>query len=181
MLLQSCVKKLSSLFSGVLSMLARSVRAVAARVTTRTFAAIPLSERAGVAGDTVEDVTVRVTFIDAFGERRTVPGLVGTSLYNVATAHGMELGPTSEGHETVEVKERWTEDMFGEGVSTAWDHIQVTNEWLKVTGPANAQERKVLEDVWGDEAQSGSRLASQVILTKEMDGLVTYVPDTMPW
>ena len=33
------------------------------------------------------------------GERRTVPGLIGTSLYTVATTHGMELGPTSAGSE----------------------------------------------------------------------------------
>ena len=169
-------------------MLARTARSVVQRVSpagasARAFAgsANP-TVRPGLPNATsVEDVTVRVTFIDAFGARSTVPGLVGQSLYDVATMHGMELGPTSSGHETEDIKERWTEDKFGEGVSTGWDHIQVSHEWLQVCGGPNTQEKNVLDAVWEDEVLHGSRLASQVVLTKEMEGLVAYVPDTMPW
>ena len=142
--------------------------------------------RALSSSTSVADITVNITFIQPDGNRSTVPGRVGQTLYDVAAMHGMEMGPTSAGA-VAEFEGResyagdWTEDLFGEGVTTAWDHVVLTDEWLDRVGTAHTTERAALQSMWGDECSENSRLASQVALTKELDGMAVFVPDTFPW
>ena len=99
----------------------------------------------------------------------------------------------------------WTEDLFGNGPDLAFDHVQIPAQWLKHiecvlfslrsllsrgpgAGPSRShrppteRETELLLQLWGeDEINSSSRMASQVELTKELDGMVVFIPDGIPY
>jgi len=126
----------------------------------------------------VYDVIVKINFLDDEGNRRTVPGLIGKTLHETAIAHGIDIGPSSCGH-PVEVKrsDTWTEPLYGEGANTGFDHVVLQGNGVETAAPMDRMEEKMLKEYWNaDELFPESRLASQIVLTKEMDGMNVYLP-----
>ncbi|GMH52981.1 hypothetical protein TrRE_jg6321 [Triparma retinervis] len=124
-----------------------------------------------------------ITFIDHSGARVTVPGIVGSTVYDVASTHKIDLGPSSLGATVENVhNERWTEDLFGEGVTTAFDHIKIPRAYQGIVGRMTKQEEMMLDQYWDEEEISAeaSRLACMVKVTKEMDGMSIFIPDGLP-
>jgi len=93
--------------------------------------------------------------------------------------HGIDIGPESHGAAPeIERTERWIEPTFGEGVTSGYDHVVLVGKGTETAARMTPIEQQMLEDHWDwDEIFEGSRLASAVTLTKEMDGMTVYVPD----
>lgn len=93
--------------------------------------------------------------------------------------HGIDIGPSSFGAAPeVARTERWIEPTFGEGVTSGYDHVVLVGKGVNTAARKTPIEEQMLEDYWDwDEIFEGSRLASAVTLTKDMDGMTVYVPD----
>lgn len=77
--------------------------------------------------------------------------------------------------------ERWTEDLFGEGPQLGHDHVMLPGEWLAKLPPRADYEVDLMRTVWDkDEVTDASRLSCCITLTKELDGIVVYLPDRVP-
>jgi len=143
--------------------------------TTTSSALINTSEEY----PSVKDVCVNLNIVDASGARRKIVGLVGKTVYDVCSLHGVDLGPTSVGGK-VEAKrsEVWTEPLFGEGPTCGYDHVLLTGNGVDTADLVTSAETKMLQHYWDpDEIFPESRLACMVTLTKAMDGMTVYVPD----
>lgn len=141
-----------------------------------------LSRRGRRLLSTVAEVTVKITFIDHEGSRAVVPGRVGMSVAQVAELHGIDIGPTSMGApRSVVHSPNWTEDLFGEGASLGYDHVQIPPTWLEKLPPRTDHESELLNTYWDPEDLSASsRLASQITLNKDLDGIQIFIPDGVP-
>ena len=131
----------------------------------------------------VASQAISLTFIDHAGARVTVPALVGKSIYDVATMHKIDLGPAALGAVVEKVhNERWTEDLYGEGATTAFDHIKIPTAYQHIVGKMSAQEAMMLDQYWDEDEISpeASRLACMVEVTKEMEGMTVFIPDGLP-
>lgn len=74
--------------------------------------------------------------------------------------------------------ERWTEPTFGEGATSAYDHVVLVGKGVDKLPPASPIDDQMIDFYWEfDQIFSTSRLASSVVLTKDMDGLIVFVPD----
>jgi len=93
--------------------------------------------------------------------------------------HGIDLGPASVGGAVEAIRsDTWTEPLYGEGPSTGYDHVLIVGNGVETATPMNHKEAAALGDYWDDdEIFPESRLATQVLITKEMDGMTVYVPD----
>jgi len=127
------------------------------------------------------DIMIKLTFVDPSGARRQVPGLIGKSLYEISEMHGIDLGPCSLGGQVQAVRsDTWIEPLYGEGPTTGYDHVLLVGNGVETASPITNVERKLLDQYWDeDEIFPESRLASQIILTKAMDGMTVYVPDRL--
>jgi hypothetical protein len=103
---------------------------------------------------------------------------LGTTLYEACEANEVELGPSSIGGPTEIVHtERWTEPVFGEGPTSGYDHVVLSGPGVNTATPRTRPESRMIEDYWDfDEVFEESRLASMITLTKQMDGMIVYVP-----
>ena len=106
-------------------------------------------------------------------QKVTVPGMVGWSLLETAQHHGLLM-------QCCHADEAWDYTTFGEGPMSAEDHVVVSREYFDKTGPVGYQERNVLNMEVPEDVTPTSRLATCVILTKELDGITVIVPDTNP-
>lgn len=127
---------------------------------------------------TVYDSLVRITFLDDEGNRRVVPGIVGKTLWETAVMHGIDIGPSSCGGPVEAVRsDTWTEPLYGEGTTTGFDHVVLGGNGVDKAKPMDKSERRMLHEYWAeDELFPESRLASQIVLVKEMDGMNVYLP-----
>jgi len=93
--------------------------------------------------------------------------------------HGIDLGPASVGGAVEAIRsDTWTEPLYGEGPSTGYDHVLIVGNGVDTATPITHKEVAALGDYWDDdEIFPESRLATQVIITKQMDGMTVYVPD----
>jgi hypothetical protein len=105
----------------------------------------------------------------------------GKSIYENCELNGVELGPASEGGLVeAERSDTWTEPLYGEGPTTGFDHILIVGNGADTARPKTYKEVSALGDYWDeDEIFPESRLATQVFVTKEMDGMTVYVPDRL--
>jgi hypothetical protein len=97
----------------------------------------------------------------------------------ICDLHNIELGPSNVAA-APEMKrtDTWIEPTFGEGVSSGYDHVVLVGNGKDTAPRKTPIEQQMLEDYWDwDEIYEGSRLASAVVLTKEMCGMTVYVPD----
>lgn len=105
----------------------------------------------------------------------------GKNLYETSEMNGIDLGPASVGG-LVEAdrSDTWTEPLYGEGPTTGYDHVLLVGNGVDTAGPMTEKEQLALGDYWDDdEIFPESRLATQVTVTKEMDGMTVYVPDRL--
>lgn len=103
----------------------------------------------------------------------------GKTLFEICEIQGIDIGPSSVGAPP-EVKrtDDWIEPTFGEGVTSGFDHVVLVGKGSDKADRITPIEEQMLDDHWDfDEIFAGSRLASAVRLTKEMDGMTVYVPD----
>eukprot|EP01083_Nonionella_stella_P274553 932022_1 len=127
----------------------------------------------------VLDNIVNLNFVDPSGARRQVPGYIGKTIYETCEMHGIDLGPASVGAPVEAVRsDTWTEPLYGEGPTSGYDHILLVGKGAETAKPMTHIEKKVLTQYWDeDEIFPESRLATEVSITKEMDGMTVYVPD----
>lgn len=92
---------------------------------------------------------------------------------------GIDIGPSSSGAAPeVARTDTWIEPTFGEGVTSGYDHVVLVGKGSTSADRMTPIEEQMLDDHWEfDEIFEGSRLASAVRLTKDMDGMIVYVPD----
>ena len=111
-----------------------------------------------------------------------VPGRIGMTLYDVAKMHGIDLGPSSVGgDEFRKNSEEWTEDLYGEGPNSAFDHVMIPGQWKELVGTRTEMEDMMFHQQWEeDEIKDSSRLASMVTLKEGMEGMTVYIPDGLP-
>ena len=107
---------------------------------------------------------------------------MGQTVAEVAEMHGIDIGPTSVGGVVSRVNtDEWTEDLFGEGAALGYDHVKIPPAWLEKLPPRSEWELELLRSYWDDDdITSGSRLGSQLPLSKAVDGLQVYIPDGIP-
>lgn len=108
----------------------------------------------------------------------TITACVGTTLYDACETNEVELGPVTQcGVAEVVRSERWTEPVFGDGPTSGYDHVVLSGPGVTTATPVTHAEERMLEDYWDfDEIFPESRLASMVTLTKDMNGMIVYVP-----
>ena len=131
---------------------------------------------------TVANITVNLTFIDHEGSRVQVPARAGQTLAQVAEMHQIDIGPVVDGDPLEKVhSEVWTEDLFGNGPQFGYDHVMIPLEWRDKMPAATELELETLGDYWSDDdITASSRLASQVKITSQLEGMTVFVPDGIP-
>ena len=129
----------------------------------------------------VFDTIIKLTFIDSSGLRRVVPGFIGKTLHETADVHGIDIGPSSVGAPVNRVSsERWLEPLYGEGSCSGYDHVVLGGPGVDTAKPMDYSEKRCLEQWWDDdELFPESRLSSQIVLTKQMDGMTVFLPDRL--
>lgn len=100
---------------------------------------------------------VKVTFIKTDKEIVITENETGKSLMEIAVNHGIE-GIDAE---------------CGGACACATCHVHIAQEWMPKVGPANEYETDLLS--LEDETSENSRLACQVTLSDELDGLIVTV------
>ena len=102
----------------------------------------------------------KVTFIEHDGTQLLVDGTNGDSLMQTAVNNDVDgiLGDC------------------GGSCACATCHCYVDQTWLAHTGNAEGMEAELLE-MASSPAQENSRLACQIVLTDDLDGLVVRLPE----
>jgi ferredoxin len=100
---------------------------------------------------------IRVTFILTRGEAVVAEAAPGDNLLRVGQAAGLPLEGTCEGQ-----------------MACSTCHVIVAREWFDRLPPASEEEEDMLDLAAG--ACRTSRLACQIELTAELDGLAVQVP-----
>ena len=175
--------------SSILRTTARSVRSVRSAAVSVSRASAVGEQRvamfASSSAPKVSDTLVEVNFVDYKGDWHKCKGHVGSTLVDTCSLNGFDfLEDDSSGGGYVVEKvhdEDWTEDLFGEGPVSSHSHVIVGPGWYEKMPPPCWGEKAVLEDILDPaDLTPTSRLGTQVILTKELDGLVVFVPDSPP-
>jgi len=148
-----------------------------------TTSAVSASPNVGAAlhegPPSVMEIIIHLNVVDPSGARRQVPAYIGKTIYDTCEMHGIDLGPASVGATLEEVRsDTWTEPLYGEGPTSGFDHVLITGNGVETAKPITWMEERAMGDYWDDdEIFPESRLATQVFLTREMDGMTVYVPD----
>lgn len=101
---------------------------------------------------------IRVEFVTKGDEELGAEAQEGDVLLEVAQAAGMPLEGTCEGQ-----------------MACSTCHVIVAKEWFAQLPPASEEEEDMLDLAAG--VTSTSRLACQIILTAELDGIAIHIPD----
>jgi ferredoxin, 2Fe-2S len=118
---------------------------------TRAFVCRAATEHAGF--------MVKITYIDSFGEARTIEAQEGATVMENAIRNAIpEI--TAE---------------CGGGCACATCHVYVGEKWVGLTGKASDQEEDMLDFAY--KVQPNSRLSCQIKVTPDLDGLVVTTPD----
>ena len=102
---------------------------------------------------------IKVTFVAFSGEERTVQVPPGTTLMRAATDNCV---PGIDGD-------------CGGNCACATCHVYVDPDWAGRLGARTAGEEEMLNSV--DELRANSRLACQITLTDDLDGLIVRLPE----
>lgn len=100
----------------------------------------------------------RITFIDHLGEERSVAGIVGQSIMEVAKRHDVD-GIIGE---------------CGGSRACATCHVYVAPEWQAAVGEMSEDEDDLLDFTF--DRKGNSRLSCQIRLRPALDGLVVRIP-----
>ncbi len=102
-------------------------------------------------------MTITITFLDQSGKPVSAAAAPGDNLLRVGQAAGLPLEGTCEGQ-----------------MACSTCHVIVAAEWFDRLPPAAEEEEDMLDFAAG--ARRTSRLACQIELTGEMDGLTVTIP-----
>lgn len=100
---------------------------------------------------------MKIRFTTARGEHVEAEGAPGDNLLRLAQAAGMPLEGTCEGQ-----------------MACSTCHVLVAAEWFERLPPASEEEEDMLDLAAG--ARRTSRLACQVLLGEDLDGLAVTIP-----
>jgi len=101
----------------------------------------------------------KVTYIEISGKQHVVDLQPGDSVMQGAVTNGVS-GIAA---------------ICGGACSCATCHVYIDEAWRSRTGARNDLEESMLE--MADDVQPNSRLACQIKMTEELDGLVVHIPD----
>lgn len=102
---------------------------------------------------------IKITYIDSYGEARTVEGEDGATVMEIAIRNAIpEISAECGG-----------------GCACATCHVYVDEAWTAKTGKASDQEEDMLDFAY--KVQPNSRLCCQIKVTPELDGLIVTTPD----
>lgn len=101
---------------------------------------------------------VTITFVTAQDQRITAQGAPGTRLLELGQNAGLPLEGTCEGQ-----------------MACSTCHVVVAAEWFGKLKPASEDEEDMLDLAAG--VTRTSRLACQIVLTEDLDGLEVRVPE----
>ncbi|KAL4136759.1 hypothetical protein PRIC2_000287 [Phytophthora ramorum] len=164
-------------------MLARALRSSAlSRAASRRFIG---GFAADVSAPTVAEKVVNVVLVDYEGNRHMVEGRAGQTLRQACEMNnvGYVKDDSMGGGGVYDAKRAdfYTETLFGEGSTSPQSHVVVSNEWISKLPPANNQERHIIDTyVPAEDRSINSRLGTEIVLQKELDGLVVAVPEAPP-
>jgi len=102
----------------------------------------------------------KITFVDYQGNERSVEASSGDTVMEVATSNDIP-GIDAD---------------CGGACACATCHVFVNEEWLKMVGKPGDLEAEMLEVA--EEVTAASRLACQVHISDEMDGLIVATPES---
>ncbi len=100
---------------------------------------------------------LKMTFVAADGSRREVDAAEGLSVLEIAHRHGIDLEGACEG-----------------SLACSTCHVVVAPEWFDKLPPASEDEEDMLDLAFA--LARTSRLGCQIIMNKELDGLVVTLP-----
>jgi ferredoxin, 2Fe-2S len=103
---------------------------------------------------------LKVTYVESGGKQHVVDVQPGSSLMEGAVQNGVP-GIAA---------------VCGGACACATCHIYIDEAWRSRIGTRNDLEESMLE--MADDVQPNSRLACQIKMTDELDGLVVHVPDS---
>uniref|UniRef100_A0A7N0USE1 Uncharacterized protein n=1 Tax=Kalanchoe fedtschenkoi TaxID=63787 RepID=A0A7N0USE1_KALFE len=118
----------------------------------------------------VSDRIVKLSAIDPEGQKREIVGLSGQTLLKALTSSGLILiNPASHRLEDIDA-------------CSAECEVNIAQEWLEKLPPPSYDGQYVL---WRSSRarvlNKHSRLACQVVLSPELQGMVVTVPEPKPW
>jgi 2Fe-2S ferredoxin len=99
----------------------------------------------------------RMTFIERDGTRREVDAPLSLSVLEIAHKHGVDIEGACEG-----------------SLACSTCHVIVDAGWFKKLESATEDEEDMLDLAFG--LTQASRLGCQIVMTKELDGLVVKLP-----
>ncbi|CEG46327.1 Ferredoxin [Plasmopara halstedii] len=134
---------------------------------------------------TVAEKVVNVVLVDYEGNRHVVKGRVGQTLREACEVNNVDYVKDDSmgggGMYDAYRDDYYTESLFGEGSTSPQSHVIVSNEWISKLQPANNQERHIIDTyVPAEDRSANSRLGTEIVLHKELDGLVVAVPESPP-
>ena len=100
----------------------------------------------------------KITYIEHDGTQHTVDAEIGATVMETALRHSVP-GIVAE---------------CGGGCSCATCLVHVAEDWVERVGPRNAEEEDQLDFAF--DVRPNSRLACQIKVTEELDGLVVHTP-----
>jgi 2Fe-2S ferredoxin len=101
----------------------------------------------------------KITYIDSYGEARTIEGEDGATVMEVAIRNAIpEISAECGG-----------------GCACATCHVYVDEAWMEAAGKASDQEEDMLDFAY--KVQPNSRLCCQIKVSPELDGLIVTTPD----
>lgn len=100
----------------------------------------------------------RITYIDHEGEARTVEAEIGATVMETAMKHSVS-GIVAE---------------CGGGCSCGTCHVLVDDAWVGKAGDRTQEEEDQLDFVY--DVKPNSRLACQIRVSDELDGLIVHTP-----
>jgi 2Fe-2S ferredoxin len=102
---------------------------------------------------------VKITYIDSYGESRSIEAEEGTTVMENAIRNS--------------IPEIVAE--CGGGCACATCHVYVDEAWYPLTGQPSAKEEDMLDFAY--KVQANSRLSCQIKVTPALEGLVVTTPD----
>src|ERR1700734_1384870 len=99
----------------------------------------------------------KMVFIERNGDRREVEAPLGLSVLEIAHKHGIDIEGACEG-----------------SLACSTCHVIVDSGWFKKLASPTEDEEDMLDLAFG--LTQTSRLGCQIVMTRELDGLVVKLP-----
>ena len=129
---------------------------------------------------------MNVTFVNYAGERTSLPGRVGDTLFDVAKRYKYRFvdgacGGGGSARDLLHKEGGWYEPKYGEGAQCYFCHVIIPKSHYAGLPPKRPDELFQLRKYpFAEDMTDTSRLACQVRLSKENDGMLVYCPDGPP-